>query len=103
MLVRQQAALMLLGKGDLEPWEALAVVVWPPKSLEQPPTGRRVWGEQTRERARQLHKLGVTYEGIAAQVGAPPSTVKQWLSGRNGGRARVRRVAEVQERTGRLF
>ena len=53
----------------------------------------RYWYDVAKERAKEL---GITYEGIAEELGVAKSTVGHWLTGRNRPRLdTLKRIAKV--------
>jgi hypothetical protein len=58
--VRHEVALELLGRGELDPYEALMLVCWPPKGsrLESVPTERRYYSEELKAEIRERSRGG---------------------------------------------
>jgi hypothetical protein len=108
--VRHEAALTLVQKGELDPYEAIALVCWPAKGsrLESVPADRQYYSEATKEEARQLHAEGLTCPQVAARLGVPFPTVKCWLWNTTEKkreyrlRLREKRKAETAGEAGRL-
>jgi hypothetical protein len=65
--VRHEAALELLGRGELDPYEALMLVCWPPNGsrLESVPTERRYYSEELKAEIRERHAAGETLTDLA--------------------------------------
>jgi hypothetical protein len=79
--VRHQAALELLCRGELDPYEALCLVCWPQGRLEDEQVEARTFrhASSTKSEALALYAEGLTTTEIGRRLGVPPSTVKSWL------------------------
>jgi hypothetical protein len=106
--VRHEAALELLGRGELDPYEALMLVCWPPKDsrLEGVPAERRYYSEELKAEIRERHAAGETLPDLARKTGLSYGTLKAFVAfaaEKRRDQRRARRLAQVQEKTGRLF
>jgi hypothetical protein len=99
-MVRHDAALALVEKGELDPYSALALVCWPRKGsrLEDVPLGRTYYSEDVREEIRRRHAAGESLPELALKTEINFGTLKSWCSGFEARRQLARREA-----TGRLF
>jgi len=79
--VRKAVALDLVRRGQLDPYEALALVCWPPQGskLEQAPTGEQHYGEEVKDEVRR-HQQGETIAQLVAKTGIPHATIKCFVS-----------------------
>jgi hypothetical protein len=102
--VRHEVALLLLGRGELDPYEALWLVCWPPKGsrLENVPTERRAYSDALKDEIISRHAAGETVPELASKLGIPFASVKFICSSRHEAK-RARRLARLQEESGRLF
>jgi hypothetical protein len=106
--VRHEVALELLGRGELDPYEALMLICWPPQGsrLESVPTERRYYSEELKAEIRARHAAGETLPELARKTGLSYGTLKSFVaydSEKRRVRRRAHRLAQVQEETGRLF
>jgi hypothetical protein len=76
--VRHEAALKLLARGELDPYEALCLVCWPPRGsrLEHAPTERQFYADDLREEIRARHAAGESVPELALKTGIPFGQVK---------------------------
>jgi DNA-binding NarL/FixJ family response regulator len=83
--VRHEAALFLLQRGQLEPEEALAAVVWPKSERLDEEGLERVkeWPAQIRDEGLRLFDSGLTKREVGQLLGVCESTVKGWLATRS--------------------
>jgi hypothetical protein len=107
--IRDEPALRLVQRGELDPVLALSLVVWPPRGEledESVPLEHRAWDESVKLEARRLHAEGLGCPEIAERLAVRFPTVKSWLwdtaEWRRASR-QARRLAHLQEETGRLF
>src|SRR5215217_6476905 len=106
--VRQEAALGLVERGELDPYEALALVCWPPTGsrLESVPAERQYYSEELKAEIRERHAAGETLPDLANKLGLPFGTVKAivaYVSEKQRAQRQARRLARVEEEAGRLF
>jgi hypothetical protein len=106
--VRHEAALELLGRGELDPYEALMLVCWPPNGsrLESVPTERRYYSEELKAEIRERHAAGETLPDLARRTALSYGTVKSFVafaSEKRRAKRQARKLAQVQEESGRLF
>ena len=106
--VRQEAALGLVGRGELDPYEALALVCWPPTGsrLESVPAERRYYSEELKAEIRERHAAGETLPELARKMELSYGTLKAivaYASEKRRAQRKARRLAQVQEETGQLF
>jgi hypothetical protein len=100
--VRHEVALELLGRGELDPYEALMLVCWPPKGsrLESVPAERRYYSEKLKTEIRERHAAGETLPDLARKTGLSYGTVKSfvaYVSEKRRAERQARRLASVQE------
>jgi hypothetical protein len=83
--VRQEAALKLLARGELDPYEALSLVCWPRKGSrledEQVPLGKQLYSNDVHEEIRRRHAAGESIPELAFKTGIPFGQVKFMVSG----------------------
>jgi hypothetical protein len=81
--VRHEAALKLLARGELDPYEALVLVCWPRKGsrLEDVPLGKQFYSDDVREEIRARHAAGESVPELALKTGIPYGQVKFICSG----------------------
>jgi hypothetical protein len=80
--VRYEVALKLLARGELDPYEALSLVCWPPRGsrLESVPTERRYYSEDLKAEIRERHAAGESIPELALKTGIPFGQVKSVCS-----------------------
>jgi hypothetical protein len=81
--IRYEVALKLLERGELDPYEALALVCWPRKGsrLADVPLERQYHAEEIREEIRARHAAGESVPELALKTGIPYGQVKFMCSG----------------------
>jgi hypothetical protein len=98
--VRHEVALELLGRGELDPYEALSLVCWPPKGsrLESVPTERLYYTEELKTEIRERHAAGETLPDLARKTGLSFGTVKSFVafaSAKRRAQRQTRRLAQI--------
>jgi DNA-binding NarL/FixJ family response regulator len=83
LLRRAEAAHAVLQRdSSVDPYELLALVLWPPESLARASatdTPLRYWSTEERERVHELHAQGLSQYAIAARLKGPRSSVAEVL------------------------
>jgi hypothetical protein len=82
-MVRHDAALALVQRGELDPVLALSLVVWPRKGsrLEDVPLGRQYYSEDVCAEIRARHAAGESVPELALKTSIPFAQVKYICSG----------------------
>lgn len=87
MVARHREALRSRQTGELNAWEAPAIVVWPPAGspVEKAPKprqgargGQRMWSDEVIAEALACSSRGVSKPEVAERLGLSVSTVKSW-------------------------
>jgi hypothetical protein len=86
---RAEAAVSLVANGELDPYTALALTVWPTERLEQVRPKRRLISTEEIERMVALAGEGRSHREIGELLGRPKATITAIL--RNDARAPWRR------------
>ncbi len=110
LMVRHDAAIALVAKGELESALALSYVVWPRRGsrLEDGsvPTERQFYSEEFKAEIRERHAAGETLPDLARKTGVSFATVKS-IAAREAekrlAQQQARRLTQAQEEAGRLF
>lgn len=80
--MRHEVALELPGRGELDAYEALMLVCWPPKGsrLESVPAERQYYSEELKAEIRERHAAGETLPDLALKTGLSYGTVKAFVA-----------------------
>jgi hypothetical protein len=83
-MVRHDAAIALVERGDLDPVLALSLVVWPRKGSrledERVPPEKQAYSDDVREEIRRRHAAGETIPELAQKTGVPFGEIKYLCS-----------------------
>ncbi len=103
--MRHEAAIALLTRGELDPYEALIAVCWPRSERladKDVPLRKQVYSEELKTEIRRRHAAGETLPDLAVKTGLPYPTVKMFCSPSVEKRKAKRQAKRAEEVCGEL-
>lgn len=72
---RAEAAIELIRRGDLDPVEGLALVIWPTQALKDTRATPKYVSDEEAERMAAMVAAGMSHKKIGERLGRPRTTV----------------------------